>query len=176
MISWRRWRLVVMLEMKAPLLYAISVLFVFLCLAALYESWSVPFSVMLVVPLGVVGACVLFLFGRVKTDSRGGAAAVVSGLGRISYSVFLIHFPVCLVVNATFTRFMPAEPEWQALGMLTAWASSLAAGALFFRWVEAPLGRFTGGFAGQLAQFVSAYMASGTSGALPVRTSAVSLR
>ena len=41
---------------QAPLLYAISVLFVFLCLAALYESWSVPFSVILVVPLGVVGA------------------------------------------------------------------------------------------------------------------------
>ncbi len=41
---------------QAPLLYAISVLFVFLCLAALYESWSVPFSVILVVPLGVIGA------------------------------------------------------------------------------------------------------------------------
>jgi hydrophobe/amphiphile efflux-1 (HAE1) family protein len=37
-------------------LYAISILFVFLCLAALYESWSLPFSVMLVVPLGVLGA------------------------------------------------------------------------------------------------------------------------
>ncbi|WP_343351885.1 efflux RND transporter permease subunit [Pseudomonas sediminis] len=43
---------------QAPLLYAVSILFVFLCLAALYESWSVPFSVMLVVPLGVVGAVV----------------------------------------------------------------------------------------------------------------------
>ncbi|KAF1049997.1 MAG: Antibiotic efflux pump membrane transporter ArpB [Xylophilus sp.] len=41
---------------QAPLLYAVSILFVFLCLAALYESWSVPFSVILVVPLGVVGA------------------------------------------------------------------------------------------------------------------------
>jgi HAE1 family hydrophobic/amphiphilic exporter-1 len=41
---------------QAPLLYAISILFVFLCLAALYESWSVPFSVILVVPLGVIGA------------------------------------------------------------------------------------------------------------------------
>ena len=41
---------------QAPLLYALSVLFVFLCLAALYESWSVPFSVILVVPLGVIGA------------------------------------------------------------------------------------------------------------------------
>jgi multidrug efflux pump subunit AcrB len=38
------------------MLYAISILFVFLCLAALYESWSVPFSVILVVPLGIVGA------------------------------------------------------------------------------------------------------------------------
>jgi hydrophobe/amphiphile efflux-1 (HAE1) family protein len=41
---------------QAPLLYAISILFVFLCLAALYESWSVPFSVILAVPLGIVGA------------------------------------------------------------------------------------------------------------------------
>ncbi|EHR5585620.1 efflux RND transporter permease subunit [Salmonella enterica] len=41
---------------QAPALYAISLIVVFLCLAALYESWSTPFSVMLVVPLGVVGA------------------------------------------------------------------------------------------------------------------------
>ena len=41
---------------QAPALYAISLLIVFLCLAALYESWSIPFSVMMVVPLGVIGA------------------------------------------------------------------------------------------------------------------------
>ncbi len=41
---------------QAPALYAISLLVVFLCLAALYESWSIPFSVMLVVPLGIIGA------------------------------------------------------------------------------------------------------------------------
>jgi multidrug efflux pump len=41
---------------QAPALYALSLLVVFLCLAALYESWAIPFSVMLVVPLGVVGA------------------------------------------------------------------------------------------------------------------------
>ncbi|HCC1148416.1 TPA: efflux RND transporter permease subunit [Salmonella enterica subsp. enterica serovar Choleraesuis] len=41
---------------QEPALYAISLIVVFLCLAALYESWSIPFSVMLVVPLGVVGA------------------------------------------------------------------------------------------------------------------------
>ncbi|WP_068829126.1 efflux RND transporter permease subunit [Pseudomonas sp. BMS12] len=41
---------------QAPALYALSLLVVFLCLAALYESWSIPFSVMLVVPLGIIGA------------------------------------------------------------------------------------------------------------------------
>jgi len=41
---------------QAPALFTISVIVVFLCLAALYESWSIPFAVMLVVPLGVLGA------------------------------------------------------------------------------------------------------------------------
>ncbi len=41
---------------QAPMLYALSLVAVFLCLAALYESWSIPISVMLVVPLGVIGA------------------------------------------------------------------------------------------------------------------------
>jgi multidrug efflux pump len=41
---------------QAPMLFALSVLVVFLALAALYESWSIPFAVMLVVPLGVIGA------------------------------------------------------------------------------------------------------------------------
>jgi multidrug efflux pump len=48
---------------QAPALYAISLLVVFLSLAALYESWAVPFSVMLVVPLGIVGALVA-AYGR----------------------------------------------------------------------------------------------------------------
>ncbi|WOD29970.1 efflux RND transporter permease subunit [Alloalcanivorax xenomutans] len=48
---------------QAPALYALSLIVVFLCLAALYESWSIPFAVMLVVPLGVIGA-VLFSLGR----------------------------------------------------------------------------------------------------------------
>ena len=41
---------------QAPALYGISILVVFLCLAALYESWTIPLSVMLVIPLGIVGA------------------------------------------------------------------------------------------------------------------------
>ena len=53
---------------QAPILYAVSVLFVFLCLAALYESWSVPFSVMLVVPLGVIGALGLTQLAGLSND------------------------------------------------------------------------------------------------------------
>lgn len=41
---------------QAPLLYGLSVLVIFLCLAALYESWSIPFSVLLVIPLGLLGS------------------------------------------------------------------------------------------------------------------------
>jgi multidrug efflux pump len=48
---------------QTPMLYALSVLIVFLCLAALYESWSIPTSVLLVVPLGILGT-VLFTWMR----------------------------------------------------------------------------------------------------------------
>jgi len=53
---------------QAPLLYAISLLVVFLCLAALYESWSVPFSVLLVIPLGLVGAAVAVALRGLSND------------------------------------------------------------------------------------------------------------
>jgi multidrug efflux pump len=43
---------------QAPALYALSLVVVFLCLAALYESWTIPVSVMLVIPLGVIGALI----------------------------------------------------------------------------------------------------------------------
>ncbi|AER33677.1 multidrug efflux RND transporter permease subunit AcrB [Pantoea ananatis] len=53
---------------QAPALYAISLIVVFLCLAALYESWSIPFSVMLVVPLGVVGALLFTTLRGLSND------------------------------------------------------------------------------------------------------------
>jgi hydrophobe/amphiphile efflux-1 (HAE1) family protein len=53
---------------NAPALYAISLLVVFLCLAALYESWSIPVSVMLVVPLGVLGAVLATLLRGLAND------------------------------------------------------------------------------------------------------------
>jgi peptidoglycan/LPS O-acetylase OafA/YrhL len=123
------------------------------------------------IALAAVVACVLFLCGRVKIASKGRSWSIVNGLGKISYSVFLIHFPVCLLVNAAFTHFVPADPALQALGMLTAWACSLLAGAAFHRVVEAPLGRFIH-FVGEQLAVRDVHMPL----QLPVRTSGVTLR
>lgn len=65
-------------------------------------------------------------------------------LGDISYAVFLVHYPVCLVVNALFGRAFPDDAWANALGLLLAWALSLLAGALFHRYVEMPAGAWLG--------------------------------
>jgi multidrug efflux pump len=53
---------------QAPLLYGVSLVVIFLCLAALYESWSVPFSVLLVVPLGLLGAALAVWLRGLSND------------------------------------------------------------------------------------------------------------
>lgn len=53
---------------QAPMLYGISLLIVFLCLAALYESWSIPVAVILVVPLGILGALAAVSFRDLPND------------------------------------------------------------------------------------------------------------
>jgi multidrug efflux pump len=53
---------------QAPLLYALSLVVVFLCLAALYESWSIPVAVLLVIPLGLVGAIIAVTLRGLEND------------------------------------------------------------------------------------------------------------
>ncbi|MBB5704936.1 efflux RND transporter permease subunit [Sphingopyxis panaciterrulae] len=53
---------------QAPLLYGLSLLVVFLCLAALYESWSIPVAVLLVIPLGLVGAVLAVTLRGLEND------------------------------------------------------------------------------------------------------------
>ncbi|MBV6750466.1 efflux RND transporter permease subunit [Pseudomonas chlororaphis] len=53
---------------QAPALFALSLLMVFLCLAALYESWSIPIAVVLVVPLGIIGALLATTFRGLSND------------------------------------------------------------------------------------------------------------
>ena len=98
------------------------------------------------IAVAVVLACALVIINRSSTgdawnhDRRLGW---IDQLAKRSYAVFLIHFPVCLLVNAWFSHFVPATPLWQGLGMLTAWISSLLAGAMFHQWIELPLSQLS---------------------------------
>ena len=74
---------------QAPALYALSLLVVFLCLAALYESWSVPFAVMLVVPLGVIGA-LLAATGRGLSNDVYFQVGLLATIGLSSKNAILI--------------------------------------------------------------------------------------
>jgi peptidoglycan/LPS O-acetylase OafA/YrhL len=65
-------------------------------------------------------------------------------LGQVSYSVFLIHFPVCLLVNAAVTHFWPAQLAANAIGILLAFALSLLAGDALYRYMESPGARWRG--------------------------------
>ncbi len=62
--------------------------------------------------------------------------ALLAYLGKISYSVFLVHFSVVILFNAVFSHLSPENPVVNALGIVLAWAASIAAGALFFRQIE----------------------------------------
>jgi multidrug efflux pump len=74
---------------QAPALYALSMLVVFLCLAALYESWSVPFAVILVVPFGVLGA-LLAASGRGLSNDIYFQVGLLATIGLASKNAILI--------------------------------------------------------------------------------------
>lgn len=90
------------------------------------------------VALAAVTACALAFAGAAGRSLHGWGVRVIEWLSSISYSLFLIHFGVCLVVNAVFTRFLPSSVTVQSAGVLVAWGASVAAAALFHRWVEQP--------------------------------------
>ncbi|QRX82038.1 acyltransferase [Glaciimonas sp. PAMC28666] len=106
------------------------------------------------IAVALIIACALVLISRCSTrllqrstgqrQSRYGWS-MFHGWGNISYGIFLVHFPVCLVVNAIFTRFVTTSPLLQAAGMLVAWMASIVAGAAFYRWVQCPLARLSWG-------------------------------
>ncbi|PAU86205.1 hydrophobe/amphiphile efflux-1 family RND transporter [Pseudomonas sp. WN033] len=74
---------------QAPALYALSLIIVFLCLAALYESWSIPLAVMLVVPLGIIGA-VLATMGRGLSNDVFFQVGLLTTIGLTARNAILI--------------------------------------------------------------------------------------
>lgn len=89
--------------------------------------------------IAVALAVALALGLSANSRPAGDGSRLVAYLARISYSVFLVHFPVCLLVNAAFDRFAPGDPILHAIGLLVAWAASVAMGAVFHHGIEAPL-------------------------------------
>ena len=108
-----------------------------LALAALASSFRVRIALAL-------GLAMVLALSQVKgwlytwPQSR-----VLAYLGKISYGVFLMNFPVSLVVNAGVSRFGHADIYTQSAGVLLAWAASVAAGAAFHHAVEVPLRRWS---------------------------------
>ena len=92
--------------------------------------------------VAVVVALLLVWLQRGAWPQRWLQPAWVLRLGQISYSVFLIHFPVCLLVNAVVNHFWPAQLAANTLGLLAAFGLSLLAGDALFRWVESPRARW----------------------------------
>lgn len=97
---------------------------------------SVDFRPRLVVALGVALA-----IGLAQLHPRLSGRRPLAGLGRTSYALFLVHFPVCLVVSAAMQRFAP-EPARSLAGLLLAWGASNVAAVLFHRHVERRLARW----------------------------------
>lgn len=102
---------------QAPLVFGLAIVFVFLCLAALYESWSVPFAVLLGVPLGIFGAF-LFQYARNLENSVYMQIGLVMLIGLAAKNAILIvEFakvrvdkgmePVQAAVEAAMVRLRP---------------------------------------------------------------------
>jgi peptidoglycan/LPS O-acetylase OafA/YrhL len=87
-------------------------------------------------PRIAVALMVALMLGLAHLHLRVTGMRPLAYLGRISYALFLVHFPVCLLVNAFFSWFAPEDPRLNAVGMLFAWATSNLAAVLFYHHVE----------------------------------------
>jgi peptidoglycan/LPS O-acetylase OafA/YrhL len=59
-------------------------------------------------------------------------------LGQISYSIFLVHFPVLLIANGLYAKLELSSPNSAIVGLILAMTASISAATLFYRWIESP--------------------------------------
>ncbi len=114
-------------------------------------AWLLPMLVLVIIgllldyrpriALALLVALLLALASRCGFLDRWPQSRLIAYLGQISYAVFLIHFPICLLVSGVFARFAARDPWVNLAGMFIAWLASLAGGALFYRLVEQPAQR-----------------------------------
>ena len=126
--------------------------------AVVLISFVVDFRARILVALAV--ALAIGVARRTGVFERWPTVPLLSFLGRISYSVFLVHFPVCMLINAAVFRFFRADPVANLLGLFLAWGASIAAGWLLYHLVESRTERLK--FAGDLpVRIASALFAFG---------------
>ena len=111
-----------------------------ICAAAVIVVCALMVDFRLRIAVALVVALALGLSRRSELAARCLSALHLNFLGKISYSIFLVHFPVCLIVNALFVRFELLHPVGAVFGLLAAWALSMALAAWFYRMIEAPSG------------------------------------
>ena len=108
--------------------------YLILMMAAVAVEWRVRLLV------AALTAVIIMLAAHRQILQQWPKSPVIAYLGQTSFSLFLVHFPVCLVVNAWFSRFALAPGEaW--LAMFVAYGASLATAAVFYRFVEQPFAR-----------------------------------
>jgi peptidoglycan/LPS O-acetylase OafA/YrhL len=121
------------------------------------SGWAVrtaqPYRILLA--LGTIGLAALFLEFRPRIAvalvialslglahrhlrTKSGARCLAS-FSNSSYALFLVHFPVCLLINAALHRLAPRDPGMNVLGLLVAWLASNVVALLFHRHIEVPM-------------------------------------
>ena len=111
-----------------PLFWLAALLAV--ALAALTVDFRLRIALALAIAVLLAVASLTGMLGRWPRSN------VLAWLGKVSYSVFLVHFPVCIVVNAGYDYFFEEDELAAIAAILAAWGISLLAGALFHRHVE----------------------------------------
>jgi peptidoglycan/LPS O-acetylase OafA/YrhL len=112
--------------------WAGTALLVVLTAAALLVDWRGRILV-----AGITALLLIWSHGG-RLAPNWASSGAIDYLSRISYSLFLIHYPVSLLVSTIVSRLWPNSVAMNALGLLAAWATSIAAATLLHRWTEAP--------------------------------------
>jgi peptidoglycan/LPS O-acetylase OafA/YrhL len=108
----------------------------FLSLLALIGMAALIFDFRPRIAVALVVALTLGLAHLHMRSSMNNGSTLLASLGRTSYALFLVHFPVCLLINAVFHHLAPHNPQLNALGIVVAWGASNLAAILFYRHVE----------------------------------------
>jgi peptidoglycan/LPS O-acetylase OafA/YrhL len=88
--------------------------------------------------LALVIALLLGFSRRTGLLEQWPTARPLAFLGQISYSIFLVHFPILLLANGLYARFGFDSHLSAMIGLVLAWSASIAAATLFYRWIESP--------------------------------------